>query len=123
MHFNIDDHVRRILETEKGRKDKIKMLNELRKWLPPEQNRWHLRSAMWVLGLLVLSIPVVAGISIYRGQGFAIPDGVLSLGSAAAGALTTYLVPFSQQNRENDKRNDKQEEAIARQEAQTSDAA
>lgn len=91
------DLVEQVLKNDKLEvSDKKKMLNELRKLLAPEQNRWNFRYAIWTLAILALSIPIVAIWSFYKKGAMEIPAGLLSLGSAAVGALAAFLSSFAQ---------------------------
>ena len=73
------------------------MLNELRKLMPPHQNRWILRYIILALALVVLSIPVYA-FTLLRldPPGAQFPEALLSIGSTALGALATFLTHYTQ---------------------------
>lgn len=72
------------------------LLNEIRKVIPGEQNRWNFRWIVWTLALMALSVP--AWLAWTRGS--TIPPGLLSLASAAVGALAAFLAPHARQTEE-----------------------
>lgn len=71
---------------------KKEMFNEIRKIMPPSQNRWHFRYAILPLAIVALSVPAYAFIMMfYTNQSASIPDALLSLGSTALGAIAAFL--------------------------------
>ncbi|MEK6303378.1 MAG: hypothetical protein AABO41_21930 [Acidobacteriota bacterium] len=80
--------------------DKEKLLNELRKVMAPEENRWHFRIVIWTLALVALSIPIAVLWSLGKGSAVDVPPGLLSLGSAAVGALAAFLTPYARRREE-----------------------
>ncbi|QTR51631.1 hypothetical protein [Candidatus Thiothrix anitrata] len=65
------------------------LLNEVRKLRPPEEDRWVFRTIVWVLGAVALGAVLYPFVS----SSPEIPAGLLSIGSAAMGALAGYLTP------------------------------
>ncbi|GAB3642967.1 hypothetical protein GCM10027423_36030 [Spirosoma arcticum] len=73
--------------------EKQKLLDELRK-NSPTSDRWTFRWAIWILGLIVILVIIAIWWLTYQGQGkITIPDGLIALGSGAAGALSGLLTP------------------------------
>ena len=72
------------------------LLNDIRKLIPPDQNRWNLRWVIFPLALIGLSLPAVFAIHVvYLGQfPEKVPEGLVSLASAAVGALAGFLTPY-----------------------------
>jgi hypothetical protein len=68
------------------------LLNELRKTIPAEQNRWNFRWIVWTLAVVALSVPAWVA---WSGKSH-IPEGLLSLASTAVGALAAFLAPQRQ---------------------------
>jgi hypothetical protein len=68
-----------------------KLLNEVRKLLPAEGNRWNFRYVIFTLALVALSVPVVAGVLLCRGKEIDLPEGLLALASTAVGALAAFV--------------------------------
>jgi hypothetical protein len=67
--------------------EKIKLLNEIRKINTAEGDRWVYRPVSYSLGL----IPIILIVSYAAGWLKEINDGLLSLSSAAVGALASFL--------------------------------
>ena len=77
-----------------------RLFNELRKTIPGEQNRWNFRWIVWTLALVALSVPVWFAYALHANIGDSkIPDGLLSLASAAVGALAAFVSPHTQAER------------------------
>jgi len=72
---------------------KRSLLNELRKTMPAEQNRWNFRWIVWTLALIALSVPAWLACT---GKS-EIPQGLLSLASTALGALAAFVAPRGSQ--------------------------
>lgn len=72
--------------------EKREILNDIRKIMPPDENRWNFRYVIFTLALIALSVPGVAVWLIWLDRGD-IPQGLLSLGSTAVGALAAFLTP------------------------------
>ena len=86
---------RAVLETHKDRlsfQEKKDLLNDIRKLVAPDENRWNFRYVIWILALVALSVPAAAFWLIYLGKGD-VPQALLSLGSTAVGALAALLAP------------------------------
>lgn len=66
------------------------LLNEVRKLRPPEEDRWVYRTIVWVLGAVALGTVIYPFVNSTATE---IPAGLLSIGSAAMGALAGYLTP------------------------------
>lgn len=66
------------------------LLNEVRKLRPPEEDRWVYRVIVWALGTVALGTVVYPFVHPTVTE---IPAGLLSIGSAAIGALAGYLTP------------------------------
>ena len=97
MHPDITNLVSKVLSDQQlDFQQKKEMLNELRKLQAPESNRWNFRFVIWTLSALSISIPFIVVVSLFKEKAFDIPDSLLSLGSAAVGALATFLSPFAQ---------------------------
>ena len=69
---------------------KKSLIDELRK-SSPTSDRWTFRWAIWILGLVVL-LTVIALWSLSAGK-HEIPDGLIAIGSGAAGGLGGLLTP------------------------------
>ena len=93
MNPQLNDLIKQVIDSEYSVKEKKILLNELRKLLAPEQNRWHFRYVIWTLALIALSIPLIVIWSCAHGKQLEVPSGLLSLGSAAVGALAAFLSP------------------------------
>lgn len=76
-----------ILDSSAGVPDKIKLMNEVRKINTAEGDRWVYRPVAYLLG----AIPLVLIISYAVGWVKEMNDGLLSLSSAAVGALASFL--------------------------------
>lgn len=90
--------IKQVLESQYGLVEKKALLNELRKFGNPENNRWHYRYVILVLALVALSVPVVVIWTLWKGNPVDAPAGLLSLGAAAVGALAAFLTPSSRKN-------------------------
>ncbi|TYC62197.1 hypothetical protein ETQ85_01190 [Zoogloea oleivorans] len=88
-----------VLDSSLDIQDKKILMNELRKSAPPDENRWNFRIVVWTLAIVAISIPgyVLWTTSIGLGgsagipREIKIPEGLLSLGSTAIGALAAFL--------------------------------
>lgn len=69
---------------------KKSLIDELRK-SSPTSDRWTFRWAIWILGLVVL-LTIISLWSLSAGK-YDIPDGLVAIGSAAAGGLAGLLTP------------------------------
>lgn len=69
---------------------KKSLIDELRK-SSPASDRWTFRWAIWILGLVVL-LTIISLWSLSAGE-YDIPDGLVAIGSAAAGGLAGLLTP------------------------------
>lgn len=88
----------RVLASGADVKDKIKLIDELRKNNAPSADRWAYRTAIWILGVIILgSIGLIGTLSIMQRD---ISEGLISIGSTAVGGLAGLL----SQPRENGKR-------------------
>ena len=75
--------------------EKIKMLNEVRKIIPPDQNRWNFRYAILPLVFVALTTPVYAFFSLCcENPKVDIPAELLSLSSTALGAIAAFLTSY-----------------------------
>lgn len=75
--------------------DKQKLIDELRK-TTPTSDRWTFRWAIWILGAVVLlTIGALWALSF---GGHSIPDGLVAIGSGAAGGLAGLLTPGRDQS-------------------------
>ena len=76
------------------------LLNEIRKLRPAGQNRWNIRWIIFALALVAVSSPLAYGAAILCGTagsaGEIVPDAMLSLSSAAVGALAAYFASLRQ---------------------------
>ena len=72
------------------------MLNEIRKLMSPDQNRWNFRWVILSLALVALSVPIYAFTLVSKSQTVDIPEAILSLGATALGALAGYLTHYTQ---------------------------
>lgn len=79
------------------------LIDQLRKTLPPETDRWNLRNAIWAFMLIAGATPIysimLAIYQIIEGEAVnvTIPDALLTLSSTALGALASYVTPFTKQ--------------------------
>lgn len=96
MNDPITRLVEKIIDGNYDLKEKKVLLNEVRKIMSPEQSRWNFRYAIWTLALIALSIPIIILLRCGTAPEDAVPDGLLSLGSAAVGALAAFLTPYTQ---------------------------
>ncbi|MCK4793527.1 MAG: hypothetical protein KAV87_57895 [Desulfobacteraceae bacterium] len=71
-------------------KQKQKLIDELRK-TSPASDRWTFRWAILILGLVVLLTIVALWVLSAKGQ--IIPDGLVAIGSGAAGGIAGLLTP------------------------------
>jgi hypothetical protein len=101
MDIQLMELVKQTLDSKHTIKEKQKLLNELRKLGAPEENRWHFRYVIWTLALVAISIPIVVLWSIGKSANVDVPSGLLSLGSAAVGALAAFLTPHARRQDEN----------------------
>lgn len=62
----------------------------------PTSDRWTFRSAMWILGAVVI-ITVIA-LSVLTYYKFTAPEGLVAIGSGAAGGLAGLLTPNPKEN-------------------------
>lgn len=69
---------------------KKSLIDELRK-STPASDRWTFRWAIWILGLVVLL--TIAALWSLSASSASIPDGLVAIGSAAAGGLAGLLTP------------------------------
>jgi hypothetical protein len=77
-----------VLDTNLPTQEKKVLLNEIRKLRTGQEDRWIFRTVVWILGavaIVVVLYPLIIGKPL--------PDGLLSLGSAAVGALAAFLTP------------------------------
>lgn len=74
--------------------EKQKLLDEIRKMVPAS-DRWTFRYAIWILGSVVL-FSIIGMIALTFG-GKSVPEGLVSIGSAAAGGLAGLLSPKGNQ--------------------------
>lgn len=58
--------VRDVIKSNLPRCEKKMLLNEIRKLMPPDENRWNFRYVIWTLALVALSVPVTAAWQIYE---------------------------------------------------------
>lgn len=74
---------------------KKEMLDEIRKMIPPDQNRWNFRYAIMPLAVIALATPAYALIAAIRHTSpIDIPEALLSLSSTAIGALAAFLTGY-----------------------------
>ena len=102
MTREVTDLCRLVIQSNHDLSHKKKLLNEVRKLIPGDENRWNFRYVIWTLALVSLSVPVVTGILLYQHRGetgdtlqqaLQLPQGLLALASAAVGALAGMLSP------------------------------
>jgi hypothetical protein len=87
------DLIRIVLEDPQLKPDeKRSLIDELRKNNPGTSDRWTYRYAILTLGGAVL-ITILALWYLGAHQGATIPDGLISIGSAAVGGLAGLLTP------------------------------
>ena len=86
-----NDLVRIVLTDPQLTPEQKKMLvDELRK-TTPTSDRWTFRWAIWILGLVVILAVIALWVLSYYGKN--IPDGLVAIGSGAAGGLAGLLTP------------------------------
>lgn len=71
---------------------KIELINEIRKAAPPLHDRWLYRSVVWGLSVAILLVFVLYYFVGREGMS----DGIISIGSAAVGALAALITPNGQ---------------------------
>ncbi|ESU28717.1 hypothetical protein FLJC2902T_13080 [Flavobacterium limnosediminis JC2902] len=69
--------------------EKINLIDELRKNNPAASDRWAPRVAIWILGLAVLT--TIICITYLSHENSEISEGLIAIGSAAAGGLAGLL--------------------------------
>lgn len=76
-------------------RQKRQLLDDARQLLPDAHQHRATSWVIWLLALVVLSIPLTCAAHVLLVGSFPndIPDGLLSLASAAGGALAGYLTP------------------------------
>jgi hypothetical protein len=84
---SIEELYQIVLQSNMTSADKKEMFNEIRKLGSATRDRWIFRYVVWILGGAVL---IAMAMAFYQ---VTIPDGVLSLVSAAVGALAAFLSP------------------------------
>jgi hypothetical protein len=82
-----------LMNNELGAKDKRILLVELRKNNANSADRWTYRYAIWILGGAVILTIAALWVLTYHGNVDKIPEGLVALGSAAAGGLAGLLTP------------------------------
>ncbi len=75
----------------KTTKEKIDLIDELRKNNPSTTDRWSYRYAIWFLGASVM-ITIISMV-ILAALGKDVPDGLIAIGSAVAGGIAGLLSP------------------------------
>lgn len=70
---------------------KLEMFNEIRKLMPPSQNRWNFRYAILPLAITTLAVPIYSLAALSLNIQFDIPEALLSLSSTALGAIAAFL--------------------------------
>jgi hypothetical protein len=100
MNAQLVELIRQVIVSDRPANEKKMLLNELRKLMSPEENRWHFRYVLWTLALMALSIPIAVLWGLAKSTDFQVPDGLLSLGSAAIGALAAFLTPSPRKKEE-----------------------
>lgn len=96
MNQEIIDLYKTVLDdTKLTTSEKRKLLDDIRSLIPGSQNRWNFRWVIWPLGLMALSLPILVLVQLLSpsAASIKIPDGLLSLASAAVGALAGFLAP------------------------------
>lgn len=88
---NVVDLVRVILCSDIHTKDKLKLIDEVRKITPASDDRWSYRICVYGLCLCVNASIIVIGVLSFNNQGAEIPETLIALGSAAVGALATMM--------------------------------
>jgi len=90
MDTDIAQLYKAVIESSSSEEQKVKYFDEIRKLKPVSENRWNAR---WVILALVL-IAFAAPLSHIFGE-TEVPDGILSLSSAALGALATFITSLA----------------------------
>lgn len=96
MEHIVHSLYQRILaDTRLTQRQKRQLLHDARLLLPDAYPHHAASWVIWLLALVVLSIPFTCAAHVLLTGSFPndIPDGLLSLASAAAGALAGYLSP------------------------------
>lgn len=101
MDTDLRDLIKTVINSDKPIEEKKELIDELRKMAPPDENRWHYRIVLITLALVAVSLPlfILSTTLLHWFVGapnlasLKVPDGLLSLGSAALGALAAYLNP------------------------------
>lgn len=73
-------------DTNLSNKEKVELIDELRKNNPAASDRWSPRVAIWILG--AIAIVTVICITFLKG---AASDGLIAIGSAAVGGLAGLI--------------------------------
>jgi hypothetical protein len=85
------DLVRVILCSDIPTKEKLKLIDEVRKIGPASDDRWAYRICVYGLCLCVNACIIVIGVLSFSNQVAEIPETLIALGSAAVGALATMM--------------------------------
>jgi hypothetical protein len=75
----------------KTTKEKIDLIDELRKNNPSTTDRWSYRYAIWFLGASVLI--TIISMCVLAALEKDVPDGLIAIGSAVAGGIAGLLSP------------------------------
>ncbi|EKE67526.1 hypothetical protein [Gallaecimonas xiamenensis] len=88
-------HEKILGDTSLSFREKKEMLDEVRKAMPPDQNRWNFRYALLPLALTALSTPVYVLVALCLDRSLVtVPDVLLSLSSMALGAIAAFLTGY-----------------------------
>lgn len=80
-----------VLNTNLSSKEKIDLINELRKNNPVSSDRWAPRVAIWVLGITTLVTVICITIIIMNGKPGNDYQGLIAIASAAVGGLAGLI--------------------------------
>lgn len=89
---SVNDLIAIVIQGPETNKEKIKLINEIRKSSPILADRWLYRYSVWFLGAAV-TMTIGIGFGMVWSTGNSVPDGLIALGSAAVGALATLISP------------------------------
>ena len=84
----VNDLSRVVIEANLPIQEKKVLLNEIRKLRTGQEDRWIFRTVVWILGAVAILGALYPLLSKQPS-----PDGLLSLASAAVGALAAFLTP------------------------------
>jgi L-asparagine transporter-like permease len=91
MNDNVFEMYKSVIDSERTIKEKKELLNEIRKLVPGNQNRWNFRWVIWALAAIAIVSPLTFIGTYFNLTDPKVPDAVIALSSTAVGALAAYI--------------------------------